>query len=195
MVEIRQIEIERLVQNTGQIEGVPSNPRQWTKVDVDILAKSLVETPELFEYRCMLVYPLGDKFVILGGNLRYEASKQIGLEVCPCIIVPADTPADTLCQIIIKDNGSFGGWDYDALANEWDDKPLTDWGVPAWKVEGIDMDAVDALFQPTEPKEKATKVVVTLPDSLKDKADDIKAEIRLTLDSQGYEGIVITIQE
>lgn len=187
MVEIRQIEIERLVQNTGQIEGVPSNPRQWTKKDINLLAKSLRETPELFEYRCMLVYPLGDKFVILGGNLRYEASKQIGLEVCPCIIVPADTPVDTLLQIIIKDNGSFGGWDYDALANEWDNLPLTDWGVPAWKGESKGEDN-------GTPTGKSTKIVVTLPDSLKDKADVIKEDICLTLVAQGWDDAIVVVK-
>ena len=38
-------------------------------------------------------------------------------------------------EIVLKDNGSWGAWDFDALANEWDDLPLTDWGVPAWKTE------------------------------------------------------------
>ena len=36
-------------------------------------------------------------------------------------------------EIVIKDNGSFGSWDYDTLANEWDG-PLEDWGIniPQW---------------------------------------------------------------
>lgn len=43
------IELKKLVYNTGQIEGVPRNPRKWTKEDVTALAASIVETPELFE--------------------------------------------------------------------------------------------------------------------------------------------------
>lgn len=35
-------------------------------------------------------------------------------------------------EFIIKDNAGFGEWDTDRLANEWDDVPLTDWGVPNW---------------------------------------------------------------
>ena len=35
-------------------------------------------------------------------------------------------------EFIIKDNAGFGEWDTDRLANEWDDVPLTDWGVPDW---------------------------------------------------------------
>lgn len=32
-------------------------------------------------------------------------------------------------EFIIKDNVSFGDWDYDALANEWEATDLDDWGV------------------------------------------------------------------
>jgi hypothetical protein len=50
----------------------------------------------------------------------------------PCYVLDADTSIDKLREVVIKDNGSFGSWDYDMLANEWDDLPLADWGVPAW---------------------------------------------------------------
>lgn len=40
------INLKKLVFNTGQIEGVPRNPREWTKEDVSRLAASIVETPE-----------------------------------------------------------------------------------------------------------------------------------------------------
>lgn len=35
-------------------------------------------------------------------------------------------------QFIIKDNTSFGQWDYDALANKWDSARLGDWGMDVW---------------------------------------------------------------
>ena len=35
-------------------------------------------------------------------------------------------------EFIIKDNAGFGEWDFNRLANEWDDMPLVDWGVPDW---------------------------------------------------------------
>lgn len=38
-------------------------------------------------------------------------------------------------EFVIKDNASFGHWDIDRLANEWDDVPLTDWGVAEWDTE------------------------------------------------------------
>ena len=38
-------------------------------------------------------------------------------------------------RFIIEDNASFGEWDYDALANAWDNTKLCDWGVDVWKAE------------------------------------------------------------
>lgn len=134
-METVRIRLEELEQNTGQIVGLPGNPRQWTKAEVDRIAKSLRETPELFEARPIIVTRFAGKFVILGGNLRYEGCKRNKDKDAPCFILPDDTPVDKMKEIVIKDNGSFGEWDYDALANLWDDLPLGDWGVPAWETE------------------------------------------------------------
>lgn len=132
-MEIVKLPLADLESNLGQIPGLPMNPRQWTQTDIDSLAKSLTETPELFEARPLLVVEHEGKFVILGGNLRYEASKKNKAKTVPAVVFPADTPTSKLKEIVIKDNGSFGNWDFDALANEWDDLPLADFGVPAWR--------------------------------------------------------------
>lgn len=134
-METRKIDIRKVLPNEGQIPGLPSNPRQWKKAEMDLLKKSLQETPELFEARGILVYPLDGNFVVLGGNMRLAASKALKLKEVPCIVLPPDLSADKLKEIVIKDNGAFGAWDYDNLANEWSDLPLTEWGVPAWDVD------------------------------------------------------------
>lgn len=132
MIETKMIALDLLEQNTGQIEGLPANPREWKKKDVDALAKSLRETPELFEARPIIAVPHDGKYVILGGNLRYEGCRKNGDREAPVCVLPEDTPVAKMKEIVIKDNGSFGAWDYDRLGNEWDDLPLPDWGVPAW---------------------------------------------------------------
>lgn len=134
-MKIEKLPITDLVKNEGQIEGIPANPRQWTKADVEKIAKSLKETPELFEMRPCLVYEQDGKYIVLGGNLRLEGALKNKEKEVPCIVVPRGTPVSKLKEIVIKDNGSFGKWDFDALANEWDDLPLTEWGVPAWENE------------------------------------------------------------
>lgn len=121
-----------LAQNKGQIEGLPTNPRQWSKSELEKLKSSIKETPELLEARGLIVYPRAGKYIILGGNMRYTALKELGVEQAPCVVLPEELPQAKLKEIVIKDNGSFGEWDFDLLANEWDELPLDNWGVPAW---------------------------------------------------------------
>jgi hypothetical protein len=155
-METKRLKISELEPNLGQIDGLPINPRQWTKTDVDNIAASLKETPELFEARPLIVTPHAGKYIILGGNLRFEGVKKNKDKDAPCIIVPEDTPIGKLKEIVIKDNSSFGAWDYDALANEWDDLPLQDWGVPAW--EGMAEDDFDVKENKSATESDVTEI-------------------------------------
>lgn len=137
-MEHKRIKLSKLVQNNGQLDGVPKNPRQWSKDDVERLKKSIEETPELLQARGCIVYPFGDKFVVLGGNMRLTACKQLGHKEVDCVVLDADTTPEKLKEIVIKDNGSFGAWDFDMLANEWDDLPLSDWGVPMPDIDAVE---------------------------------------------------------
>lgn len=48
--------------------------------------------------------------------------------------VKADTLSPTeQQQFIVKDNVSFGAWDFDALANKFDERDLGDWGMDIWQ--------------------------------------------------------------
>ena len=160
-METRRIKLTDLVLNEGQIAGLPTNPRQWTQTELNKLKKSLQETPELLEARGILVYPWEGKYLVLGGNMRLSALKALKAKDAPCIVFPEDTPIDKLKEVVIKDNGSFGAWDFDQLANEWGDLPLVDWGVPAWETERADAalseDAVDDDFDESEVKESICK--------------------------------------
>lgn len=51
------------------------------------------------------------------------------------IIKASDLTEDERKQFIIKDNVAFGTWDYDVLANKFDDKLLGDWGMDVWTTQ------------------------------------------------------------
>ena len=129
MAEYRNVAIGLLEENKGQIVGLPANPRQWTRMDLDSLKKSIEETPELLEARGCLAVPHEGRFVVLGGNMRLSACRELGMKEIPCYVFPESTPTAKLKEIVIKDNGSFGAWDFDMLANEWSDLALSDFGV------------------------------------------------------------------
>lgn len=147
-MQIQKIKLAQLAPNTGQIPGLPSNPRQWTKSDVERIAASLAETPELFEARPIIATPYNGQLVILGGNLRYEGARKNKDKEVPVVVIPEDTPVEKMREIVIKDNGAFGQWDFDQLANEWSDLDLIGWGVPAWETD--ELPPIDGELKPTE---------------------------------------------
>jgi len=123
--------------NSGQLSWLPKNPRQWTKEDVERTAKSIAEDEDFLEDRPILVVPSApfEPYIIFAGNLRFTAAKKLKLKEIPVVVYYPETDDDflTIKRRAMKDNGSFGSWDFDLLANEWSDLPLTDFGVPAWE--------------------------------------------------------------
>lgn len=58
-------------------------------------------------------------------------------ETVPVIYADTLTEEEKL-EFIIKDNSSFGAWDWDVLANEWEPEQLEDWGVDVWQPQQIE---------------------------------------------------------
>lgn len=115
--------------NEGQIPGVPPNPRKFTPRAMRKLVRSIQQDPEMLELRALLVYPLGERFVSIGGNMRTLALKSLGYENAPCVVIPAETPAAKLKRYIIKDNSGFGDWDRDMLMEFYETSDLDSWCV------------------------------------------------------------------
>ena len=128
-MEIKTIKIKDLATNDGQIDGLPKNPRQIRDHRYEKLKKSIDDAPEMLQLRELLVCPHGGKFVIIGGNMRYRACKELGYKELPCKVLDAETPVEKLRQYAIKDNENFGEYDWDVVANEWDTSELENWGV------------------------------------------------------------------
>lgn len=182
---MKYIPIGKLAENEGQIEGLPANPRSWTDEDVDSLAQSLLETPELFEARPIIAVKHGKEYIVLGGNMRTLAAENAGMSKVPVAVMPEDTPIDKMKEIVIKDNSSFGMWDTKELNDKWRDLPLGEWGVllPEWTNEPIDEDALDELFVDAgESGDKGERITITVPTEYEDKLEDIKASIKVTLE-------------
>lgn len=181
------LKVSAIVANEGQLPWLPANPRQWTQTDIDRTRNSILEDPDFLEDRPLLVTPLDEKrWLVFAGNLRREGAKSGKVKEVPAVIYYPETEEDhlTIKRRAMKDNGSFGAWDYDTLANEWGGLPLTDWGVPAWKEEEVDESAVDALFEHQEggAPDKPILIQVAIPVEYEDKQEDIMAALKVTLE-------------
>lgn len=193
-MEIMRIRLADLEMNRGQVAGLPSNPRQWGKKELQDLVQSIKDTPELLEARGLIVWPHDGKYVIMGGNMRFSALREMNAVDAPCYVLPADTELEKLREIVIKDNGAFGSWDYDMLANEWDDLPLGDWGLPAWAVPTAAVDP-ESFFEEVNKinAEKLApqdiKIEVLIPEEEADIEQEVREAVRAAL--SGYDNVSI----
>lgn len=152
--EKSDIPVKNIRQNNGQLSWLPKNPRQWTQTDIDRTVASIQEDTDFLEDRPLLLVP-GPKdgqFIVFAGNLRYTAAKKLNMKTVPAVLYYPDTEEDqlTVKRRAMKDNGTFGAWDVDALANQWDDLPLADWGID---VPGFDTADLDKPEDTTDEEE------------------------------------------
>ena len=126
----------------------PDNPRRISEKDMDRLVKSLQDFPEMMQLREIVV---DETMTVLGGNMRTLALRKIGAKECVAKIVTGLTH-DQKREFIVKDNGSFGTFDFDLLANGFDDLPLADFGIDIPKSWGEDSPAAGGEETPEEPE-------------------------------------------
>ena len=141
-MEFKKIHLTRLDFNTGQIPGLPPNPREWTDLEIKRLAKSMKGTPELTEARGCIVVPYEGRYVVLGGNLRLAAAKYLKWPDIMCAVLPEGTKVGKLKEIVLKDNSSFGSWDLSLLRKDWSEFDFGEWGIDVtWDTAGPTPDA------------------------------------------------------
>lgn len=129
------LKLSKLEANKGQIEGLPKNPRIIKDDKFKKLVKSIEDNPEMTSLREILVYPHNSKFVVIGGNMRLKALKELGYKEAPCKVIPKETTVEQLKAYTIKDNSGFGEWNFDVLNTEWDLQLLSDCAIDMPEVE------------------------------------------------------------
>tara|TARA_R110000822_G_scaffold141290_1_gene279069 strand:- start:1234 stop:1755 length:522 start_codon:yes stop_codon:yes gene_type:complete len=115
----------------SKIKGNPSNPRIIKNDKFKKLVKSIKEFPEMLKLRPIVV---DEDFMVLGGNMRLKASKEVGLKEV-WIDIAEGLTKEQKKEFIVKDNVGFGEWEWDILANEWDSVELAEWGLDVWENE------------------------------------------------------------
>lgn len=193
MPDIKTIPIKQLEVNKGQIEGLPQNPRFIRDQRYEALKKSIQDAPEMLSLRELLVMPHGKKYVVVGGNMRLRACKDLGYEEVPCKVLDKDTPVEKLREYAIKDNNGFGEDDWDILANEWDELELKEWGMefPTAVFEQEESEEPTDLDAENENKPFVVKLTFENPQDIdkfmKVYADNLRADYRCIISISGGE--------
>ena len=103
----------------------PNNPRILKDDKFTKLKDSINSAPWMLEARPIVI---DEANIILGGNMRYQALKDLGYKEIHCVRLAKLTDQQKQ-EFIIKDNVSFGEWDWELLANDWDAAKLEEWGL------------------------------------------------------------------
>ncbi len=195
-MQAKTIKLSDLHLNTGQIKDVPKNPRFIKDERYEALKKSIEDDPEMLQLRELVAYDNNGELVVILGNMRYRAMKELGYKDAPVKVLPAETDAKKLRAYIQKDNIAFGQNDWDLLGNEWDVEELQDFGLECEFLENEDDIDLDEMFDKEEEKEKDEDteekpliLTIEIPQSFSEQFEDIKKA--LSEITEQYEGIKI----
>jgi|TARA_R110000751_G_scaffold307031_1_gene427116 hypothetical protein len=159
---IKQVNINEVLTN-------PNNPRTIKDDKFKKLVKSIKEFPQMLEKRAIVV---DEAMMVLGGNMRLKACKDAGIKKVWVDVAEGWTEQQKK-EFIVKDNVGFGEWDWDAIANEWEEDKLDDWGLDVWQPEEqVDYSALDDL---------------DLEGALSGKEAGVKRGIQIEFDPEHYE--------
>jgi DNA modification methylase len=111
-----------------KIKPNPNNPRKINPESLQRLKDSVEQFPKMMKLRPIVIDHDG---MILGGNMRYLALKEMGWKEIPdeWVKIADELTPDEKRRFIIADNVSGGEWDYEDLAANWDPIELENWGL------------------------------------------------------------------
>ena len=124
------------------IKPNPNNPRVLRDDKFQKLKQSITEFPKMLSLRPMVI---DENNVVLGGNMRLRALQELGFTDVEEAWVKrsSDLTEEEKKRFIITDNVSFGEWDWDTLANDWEVVDLEAWGleIPQFDNEAEELEA------------------------------------------------------
>ena len=184
-VVIKEIPIDLIDENTGQIPEVPENPRRITDEDFELLKRSIQESPEMKQLDEVKVFPYNGRYIAIGGNHRTRAYKELGWKNVLCKIIPEDTPAKKLQEYIMKENMQYAKNDPYKLES-WDKDMLNDWGVDVPNLESnINIDEFFENSDNHHLPQKGFKITLTCPQAMEEKKDEIIGLVKEILKPYG----------
>jgi hypothetical protein len=98
----------------SKIKSNINNPRIIKNEKYKQLVKSIKDFPEMLEIRPIVV---DDNMVVLGGNMRLKACQELGIDEV-FIIKASNLTPEQIKLFMIRDNVSYGQWDFEMLNNE-----------------------------------------------------------------------------
>ena len=104
-----------------------NNPRKISRDQMQRLVKSMQEDPDFIKNRPVLVNQVNGEFHVYAGNQRVKAAKKLRWKQIYCI-VEENLSEELVKKRLIKDNKTFGEFDWDILSEDYNLDFLVDCG-------------------------------------------------------------------
>lgn len=177
------------------LKPLENNPRYIKEEDFERLCASVQNNPELFEAQPIILSDRTGDLVIIAGNQRYRAAKEVGLKEVPTVLLTGLTEQKEK-EIIVRTNITNGKWDYDRLANDnWNVDDLNDWGVDvSFLNPDEDEDTNDNEDKKDFPeKDLSNEVNTSFEVIVECDNEEMQQEIFDNLTEEGYKCRVLTL--
>ncbi len=132
-IELAQLKPIQIINNNGQLKGLPKNPRLIKDEKFEDLKKSISECEVMTAIREVVVTPYNEHYIVIAGNQRFKAMEELKFKTIPCKIVPKGTPPKVMREIAIKDNQHSGADDWKILKEDWEKEEYEAWGLESEK--------------------------------------------------------------
>lgn len=178
-----------------KIKPNKANPRDITPENYEKLLNSIRESYEMLETNPL---KLDESNMLLGGNMRLRALKELGFDEVPveyftkeqakrinvrrkALGKPRATYKALCAEIIIKDNVSYGHWDNVRLNADFAEFKLEDWGLIGFQQPEISLDDFFAKREDKAGDEVETptqhSITITLTEAEHAKLMEIKDHV------------------
>ena len=165
----------------SSIKKNPDNPRIIKDEKFEKLCDSIQAFPDMLALRPIVV---DENNVVLGGNMRLAALKHLKYKDVPdnWVLKASELTEEQKQRFVLTDNASFGVWDWDVLANEWDSVLLDECGIDVPAFGGVeDSDEFGTEFDLKEgDKEPFQQITFTFSDEQATEIKNLIAEIKKT---------------
>jgi len=157
----------------------PDNPQIFD--DLSKLENSIKDFPKMMSLRKIVYDP--KTMMVLGGNKRLICLQNLKYKEIPdeWVISADELTEDEKKRFVIADNVGFGEWDWDILANDWNQDELIEWGLdlPVWNEETDNQD-----------DKYTTKIDTPIYETKNE-----KPEISVLFDSEKYKTLINEIEK
>jgi DNA modification methylase len=125
--------------DVADLKPYERNPRRISKESYERLLSSLRDNGY---HQRIIAQP---DLRIIGGHQRIKALQELGFDKVQVLVPSEELTLEQFRRVLVQDNLPFGEFDFEILSADFDVAELTEWGMPADWLTGMDTGVQEGL--------------------------------------------------